>query len=83
MLGASPWSSACTMVCRVVVGMWLPPAAPVTKATLPSLRVAIIGEMEDRGRFPGLMKLFGFAGYPMALVVFGVEKSKFVRLGPE
>jgi hypothetical protein len=60
--------------------MWLPPAAPVANAKLPSSRTAMIGEIEDRGRFPGLIKLFGVGGYPNPLVVLGVEKSRFVSL---
>lgn len=52
----------------------------MTNATVPSLRVKIIGEMEDKGRLCGLMKLFGLAWKPFVLVVFGVEKSMFVRI---
>ena len=38
------------------------------------------GAIDDRGRFLGSMKLFGFATKPFSLVVFGVEKSVTVRI---
>lgn len=37
------------------------------------------GEIEDKGRFPGAMKLAGDAMYPIALEVPGMEKS-FISL---
>lgn len=39
----------------------------------------MVGEMEDRGRFPGLMKLEADGTYPKALTVLGIEKS-FISL---
>jgi hypothetical protein len=53
----------------------VPPEAPTTRFTIPSELTTILGHMEDRGRFPGFIKLAGDAGTPKALIVFGVEKS--------
>ena len=36
--------------------------------------------MEDRGRFPGFMKLFGDGGKLKSLVMFGEEKSSISSL---
>lgn len=53
----------------------VPPEAPTTSLTCPSESATILGNMEDRGLFPGLMKFAADAGTPKWLVVFGVEKS--------
>ena len=45
--------------------MWLPPDAPITILTFPSVSlIKTEGHIEDIGRFPGLMKLAGDAGIP-------------------
>lgn len=59
----------------VAVVILVPPEAPTTNLTCPSESATILGHMEDRGRFPGLMKFAADAGTPKWLVVFGVEKS--------
>lgn len=59
----------------VEVVILVPPEAPTTNLTCPSESATILGHMEDRGRFPGLMKFAADAGTPKWLVVFGVEKS--------
>lgn len=53
----------------------LPPAAPVTRYTLPSESSTITGVILDSGRFPGLMKFDGLGSNPNALVELGTEKS--------
>ena len=57
-----------------------PPAAPTTNLTssFPSTNMA--GHIDDRGRFPGLMKLALDGGMPNALVIFGEEKSSISSL---
>ena len=57
-----------------------PPAAPATIFGLPFLSMITAGHMEDRGRFPGLMKLAGDGGMPNELVMFGEEKSSISSL---
>ena len=58
-----------------------PPAAPVISRTFPeSLSTIIAGLIEDRGRFPGLMKLLGEGGKLKSLVMFGDEKSSILNI---
>ena len=58
----------------------VPPAEPTANRTLPSESVNMAGLMEERGRFPGLMKLFGEGGTPKKFVMFGGEKSSISLL---
>ena len=61
-----------------------PPAPPVTSLTFPSLSVTIVGDIEDRGRFPGSIQLFWLEGAVHAssvqLGLFGLEKSSISSL---
>ncbi len=57
-----------------------PPDAPITILTVPSLFTAIIGVIEDMGRFPGLIKLLREAGKPKWFVLLGLEKSSISQL---
>ena len=52
-----------------------PPAAPVISLALLFSSSTIVGLMDDRGRFPGLMKLGAEGGRPNSLVTAGDEKS--------
>jgi hypothetical protein len=65
----------------VEVVIFEPPAAPVTNRTFPvDLSTIITGLIEESGRFPGLMKLFGDGGKLKSLVMFGDEKSSISSL---
>ena len=55
--------------------MWVPPAAPITERTVPSVLTTMVGVMEDKGRLPGLIKFAGLGGTPKAFVTLGEEKS--------
>lgn len=48
----------------VEVVILVPPEAPTTSLTCPSEPTTILGHMEDRGLFPGLMKFAADAGTP-------------------
>lgn len=48
------------------------------RSPLPSVTIA--GAIDDKGRFPGLTKLFGEGGTPKLLVIFGYEKSSISSL---
>ena len=64
----------------VAVVILVPPAAPITSLTLPSFPTIMEGHMEDNGRFPPLIKLFGDGGTPKKLVILGAEKSSISSL---
>ena len=64
----------------VTIAVWevifVPPDAPVISLTFPvALSMMIVGHVEERGIFPGLMKLFGEGGIPKSEVMLGDEKS--------
>jgi hypothetical protein len=66
---------------EVEVVIFDPPAAPVTIRTFPeALSTTMAGLMEDKGRFPGLMKLLGDGGRLKSLVMLGDEKSSISSL---
>ena len=53
-----------------------PPAAPVTNFTdLISLSSTMVGHMDERGLFPGLIKFVAEGGRPNSFVTSGEEKS--------
>ena len=53
-----------------------PPAAPVTNISdLLSLSRTIVGHIDERGLFPGLMKFEAEGGRPNSFVTSGEEKS--------
>jgi len=52
-----------------------PPAAPVVKKTVPFANSTMMGQMEDRGRFPGAIKFAGDGSNPKELRRPGCEKS--------
>lgn len=58
----------------------VPPEAPTTNSTCPSESATILGHIEDRGLFPGLMKFAAEAGTPKEFTVLGVEKSSISLL---
>lgn len=58
----------------------LPPAAPTAKITSSFPSVIKEGHIEDRGLFPGFMKLIGDGGIPKLFVIFGEEKSSISSL---
>ena len=67
----------CHRFCIVGVMIREPPAAPVTKYKLCfDACSAMAGDIEDRGRLPGRMKLFGVGMYPNTLELPGIEKSR-------
>ena len=54
----------------------VPPAAPMTERTCPvSELTTIVGVMDDKGLFPGRIKLAGLGGKPKKFITFGEEKS--------
>ena len=53
----------------------VPPEAPTTKVTLPDASTTMVGQLEERGLFPGKIKLFGDGGKPKKLMSPGTEKS--------
>jgi len=61
--------------------MWVPPDPPATSLAFPLLlSITITGDIEDNGRFPGLMKLFGEGGTSKSFVILGEEKSSISLL---
>lgn len=52
-----------------------PPAEACARYKEESGSSTMVGEMEDRGRACGFMKLAGAGAYPNALVVLGMLKS--------
>lgn len=58
----------------------VPPAAPTVNFTSPLLSITIVGHIEEKGCFPGAIKLDGDAGTPKALTTPGVEKSSIESL---
>lgn len=56
-----------------------PPAAPRTAARVPLGWAAMMGVMEERGRFKGRMKLASEGSKPNSLRTPGIEKS-FISL---
>jgi hypothetical protein len=57
-----------------------PPAAPITSLIRLSLLTMMEGDMEDRGRLPGFIKLAGDGLIPYLFVMFGEEKSSISLL---
>lgn len=57
----------------------VPPAAPITERTCP-LDTTIVGVIDERGRFFGLMKLAGLGGRPKKFTILGEEKSSISSL---
>lgn len=53
----------------------VPPDAPITILTSPSLFVMIVGVIEDNERFPGAIALLGEPGSPKLFLKVGDEKS--------
>lgn len=47
---------------EMAVGIFVPPAAPITSRTSPLALVTIVGLIEDMGRFCGAIKFDGDAG---------------------
>ena len=65
-------------VCEVIL---VPPEAPVINLTSPdSSFMTSSGQVEDKGLFPGLMKLFGEGGTSNPLVILGLLKSSISLL---
>lgn len=64
----------------VAVVILEPPAAPRTLLMLPSELIKTEGHIEERGRFPGAMKLAGLGAIPYSLVMLGDEKSSISLL---
>lgn len=58
----------------------VPPEAPATIRTSPSLSTKIAGADEDIGRFPGAMKFADDGSTPNAFFTPGVEKSSISLL---
>ena len=57
------------LTCAVAVIILGPPLAPATATTrslpdLPAVSVTMVGAMDDKGLFPGLMKLASEGGRP-------------------
>lgn len=46
----------------MAVGIFVPPAAPITSRTAPLPSVTMVGLIEDMGRFCGAMEFPGDAG---------------------
>ena len=61
--------------CPTLLVILVPPAAPVTSLTSPSLSTMTVGTMDERGVLPGIGKLLGDGGTPKLLVMPGKEKS--------
>ena len=59
------------MTCPTLLVMRVPPEAPVTSLTPPSLSTMTVGTMDERGVFPGMGKLLGEGGTPKLLVMPG------------
>jgi hypothetical protein len=57
-----------------------PPEAPKTRRTLLLLSTTIIGDIEDIGLFPGLIKFALDGAKPNEFDIFGVEKSSIISL---
>jgi hypothetical protein len=57
------WSRTCTRLWIVAVIIREPPAAPVTKYSVPLANSTIVGDIDERGLFPGLTKLEGLGMY--------------------
>lgn len=64
----------------MAVVILVPPEAPTTKRGTPLLSTNIVGDMEDRGRFPGAIKLLSDGSTPKKFFLPGVEKSSISLL---
>ena len=64
----------------VAVVILIPPAAPTTSLTSPSLSTNTAGHIDDRGRFPGRILLAGDGHAPKSLGLFDVAKSSISSL---
>ena len=67
-------NSAALLTYAVAEVILVPPAAPTTSRTWPSL-TTIVGTIDDKGLFPGFIKLASDGGIPKAFVILGAEKS--------
>lgn len=59
----------------MAVVILVPPEAPMTILALPFSSIIILGVIEDKGLFPGTIKLAGDGSKPNKLVMPGDEKS--------
>ena len=65
---------------EIAVVILVPPEAPTTKRTTPSLSKNIDGAVEDWGRFPGSIMFDSDGSTPNAFFSPGVEKSSISLL---
>ena len=65
---------------EIAVVIFVPPDAPTTKRTTPSLSRNIVGAVEDWGRFPGEIMFDSDGSTPNAFFLPGVEKSSISLL---
>lgn len=56
-------------------GIFVPPAAPTTRRTLPMESITIVGDIDDSGCFPGLIIFAGEPGRPKKFLNSEDEKS--------
>ena len=60
---------------EIPVGIFVPPAAPIIKRTLPFVSVTMVGDIDDWARFFGSIKFPGDAGKSKRFFNDGTAKS--------